>query len=112
MSHCDLKQLLRDSITKKKSLIHEYYHYQDSSLDEKSDFERLLFASVENISMIPKKKIEEIVDSFPITNDCKKELKKQLDTIVTILKLNSINGTTMKLDDSQIEVLNTFLIFA
>lgn len=109
MSHCDLKQLLKDSITKKKSLIHEYYHYQDSSLDEKSDFERLLFASVENISMIPKKKIEEIVDSFPITKDCKKELKKQLDTIVTILKLNSINGTTMKLDDSQIEVLNTFL---
>lgn len=109
MSRSDLKQLLRDSIAEKKSLIHEYYYYQDSSLDEKSDLERLLFASVENISMIPKRKQEKIVDSFPISKEEKKELKKQLDTIVTILKLNSINGTTMKLDDSQIEVLNTFL---
>ena len=46
MGYSSLVQLLRENIAKNKVLIHKYYLYQDFSLDEKIDLERLLFASV------------------------------------------------------------------
>lgn len=109
MGYSSLVQLLRENIAKNKVLIHKYYLYQDFSLDEKIDLERLLFASVFNISIIPYSDLEKIVDGFSITLEEKKTLKNQLRTIVTILKLNSINGTNMVLDEGQMEVLNIFL---
>lgn len=109
MGYSSLVQLLRENIAKNKVLIHKYYLYQDFSLDEKIDLERLLFASVFNISIIPYRDLEKIVDGFSITLEEKKTMKNQLRTIVTILKLNSINGTNMVLDEGQMEVLNIFL---
>lgn len=109
MGYSSLVQLLRENIAKNKVLIHKYYLYQDFSLDEKIDLERLLFASVFNISIIPYSNLEKIVDGFSITLEEKKTMKNQLRTIVTILKLNSINGTNMVLDEGQMEVLNIFL---
>lgn len=109
MGYSSLVQLLRENIAKNKVLIHKYYLYQDFSLDEKIDLERLLFASVFNISIIPYSDLEKIVDGFSITLEEKKTMKNQLRTIVTILKLNSINGTNMVLDEGQMEVLNIFL---
>lgn len=109
MGYSSLVQLLRENIAKNKVLIHKYYLYQDFSLDEKIELERLLFASVFNISIIPDSDLEKIVDGFSITLEEKKIMKNQLRTIVTILKLNSINGTNMVLDEGQIEVLNVFL---
>lgn len=109
MGYSSLVQLLRENIAKNKVLIHKYYLYQDFSLDEKIDLERLLFASVFNISIIPYSDLEKIVDDFSITLEEKKTMKNQLRTIVTILKLNSINGTNMVLDEGQMEVLNIFL---
>ena len=109
MGYSSLLQLLRENIAKNKVLIHKYYLYQDFSLDEKIDLERLLFASVFNISIIPYSDLEKIVDGFSITLEEKKTMKNQLRTIVTILKLNSINGTNMVLDEGQMEVLNIFL---
>ena len=109
MEYSSLVQLLRENIAKNKVLIHKYYLYQDFSLDEKIDLERLLFASVFNISIIPYSNLEKIVDGFSITLEEKKTMKNQLRTIVTILKLNSINGTNMVLDEGQMEVLNIFL---
>lgn len=109
MGYSSLVQLLRENIAKNKVLIHKYYLYQDFSLDEKIDLERLLFASVFNISIIPYSDLEKIVDGFSITIEEKKVMKNQLRTIVTILKLNSINGTNMVLDEGQMEILNVFL---
>lgn len=109
MGYSSLVQLLRENIAKNKVLIHKYYLYQDFSLDEKIDLERLLFASVFNISIISYSNLEKIVDGFSITLEEKKTMKNQLRTIVTILKLNSINGTNMVLDEGQMEVLNIFL---
>lgn len=109
MGYSSLVQLLRENIAKNKVLIHKYYLYQDFSLDEKIDLERLLFASVFNISIIPYSDLEKIVDGFSITLEEKKTMKNQVRTIVTILKLNSINGTNMVLDEGQMEVLNIFL---
>lgn len=109
MGYSSLVQLLRENIAKNKVLIHKYYLYQDFSLDEKIDLERLLFTSVFNISIIPYSDLEKIVDGFSITLEEKKTMKNQLRTIVTILKLNSINGTNMVLDEGQMEVLNIFL---
>ena len=109
MGYSSLVQLLRENIAKNKVLIHKYYLYQDFSLYEKIDLERLLFASVFNISIIPYSNLEKIVDGFSITLEEKKTMKNQLRTIVTILKLNSINGTNMVLDEGQMEVLNIFL---
>ena len=109
MGYSSLVQLLRENIAKNKVLIHKYYLYKDFSLDEKIDLERLLFASVFNISIIPYSDLEKIVDGFSITLEEKKTMKNQLRTIVTILKLNSINGTNMVLDEGQMEVLNIFL---
>ena len=106
MGYSSLVQLLRENTAKNKVLIHKSYLYQDFSLDEKIDLERLLFASVFNISIIPYSNLEKIVDGFSITLEEKKTMKNQLRTIVTILKLNSINGTNMVLDEGQMEVLN------
>ena len=82
--------------------------YKDDTLEEKQELEKLMFASCYNISTVSLETINDIIDSFSISNDDKKQLKEDISTIMTILKLNNISGTTLVLDDSQINVLNKF----
>ena len=106
---CDnLIHLLKKSISEKKAIIHRYYQYKDDGLEEKQELEKLMFASCYNISTVSLETINDIIDSFSISNDDKKQLKEAISTIMTILKLNNISGTTLVLDDSQINVLNKF----
>ena len=106
---CDnLIHLLKKSISEKKAIIHRYYQYKDDALEEKQELEKLMFASCYNISTVSLETINDIIDSFSISNDDKKQLKEDISTIMTILKLNNISGTTLVLDDSQINVLNKF----
>ena len=106
---CDnLIHLLKKSISEKKAIIHRYYQYKDDTLEEKQELEKLMFASCYNISTVSLETINDIIDSFSISNDDKKQLKEAISTIMTILKLNNISGTTLVLDDSQINVLNKF----
>lgn len=106
---CDnLIHLLKKSISEKKAIIHRYYQYKDDGLEEKQELEKLMFASCYNISTVSLETIKDIIDSFSISNDEKKQLKEDISTIMTILKLNNISGTTLVLDDSQINVLNKF----
>ena len=106
---CDnLIHLLKKSISEKKAIIHRYYQYKDDALEEKQELEKLMFASCYNISTVSLETINDIIDSFSISNDEKKQLKENISTIMTILKLNNISGTTLVLDDSQINVLNKF----
>ncbi len=105
----DLLQLLKRCIAEKKAIIREYYKYEDSSLSEKKELEKLLFTSVENISTVSLEKLHDIIFSFPISASLKKELYEQLNTIIVMLKLNSINGTTLVLDDKQKNVLDKFI---
>ena len=106
---CDnLIHLLKKSISEKKAIIHRYYQYKDDTLEEKQELEKLMFASCYNISTVSLETINDIIDSFSISNDEKKQLKENISTIMTILKLNNISGTTLVLDDSQINVLNKF----
>ncbi len=106
---CDnLIHLLKKSISEKKAIIHRYYQYKDDGLEEKQELEKLMFASCYNISTVSLETINDIIDSFSISNDEKKQLKEDISTIMTILKLNNISGTTLVLDDSQINVLNKF----
>ena len=106
---CDnLIHLLKKSIGEKKAIIHRYYQYKDDGLEEKQELEKLMFASCYNISTVSLETINDIIDSFSISNDDKKQLKEDISTIMTILKLNNISGTTLVLDDSQINVLNKF----
>lgn len=106
---CDnLIHLLKKSISEKKAIIHRYYQYKDDGLEEKQELEKLMFASCYNISTVSLETINGIIDSFSISNDEKKQLKEDISTIMTILKLNNISGTTLVLDDSQINVLNRF----
>lgn len=106
---CDnLIHLLKKSISEKKAIIHRYYQYKDDGLEEKQELEKLMFASCYNISTVSLETINDIIDSFSISNDDKKQLKEDISTIMTILKLNNISGTTLVLDDSQINVLNKF----
>lgn len=106
---CDnLIHLLKKSIGEKKAIIHRYYQYKDDGLEEKQELEKLMFASCYNISTVSLETINDIIDSFSISNDEKKQLKENISTIMTILKLNNISGTTLVLDDSQINVLNKF----
>ena len=106
---CDnLIHLLKKSISEKKAIIHRYYQYKDDGLEEKQELEKLMFASGYNISTVSLETINDIIDSFSISNDEKKQLKEDISTIMTILKLNNISGTTLVLDDSQINVLNKF----
>lgn len=106
---CDnLIHLLKKSISEKKAIIHRYYQYKDDGLEEKQELEKLMFASCYNISTVSLETINDIIDAFSISNDEKKQLKEDISTIMTILKLNNISGTTLVLDDSQINVLNKF----
>lgn len=106
---CDnLIHLLKKSISEKKAIIHRYYQYKDDTLEEKQELEKLMFASCYNISTVSLETINDIIDSFSISNDEKKQLKENISTIMTILKLNNISGTTLVLNDSQINVLNKF----
>lgn len=106
---CDnLIHLLKKSISEKKAIIHRYYQYKDDTLEEKQELEKLMFVSCYNISTVSLETINDIIDSFSISNDEKKQLKEDISTIMTILKLNNISGTTLVLDDSQINVLNKF----
>lgn len=106
---CDnLIHLLKKSISEKKAIIHRYYQYKDDGLEEKQELEKLMFASCYNISTVSLETINGIIDSFSISSDEKKQLKEDISTIMTILKLNNISGTTLVLDDSQINVLNRF----
>lgn len=106
---CDnLIHLLKKSISEKKTIIHRYYQYKDDALEEKQELEKLMFASCYNISTVSLETINDIIDAFSISNDEKKQLKEDISTIMTILKLNNISGTTLVLDDSQINVLNKF----
>lgn len=109
VNDCDnLIHLLKKSISEKKAIIHRYYQYKDDGLEEKQELEKLMFASGYNISTVSLETINDIIDSFSISNDEKKQLKEDISTIMTILKLNNISGTTLVLDDSQINVLNKF----
>lgn len=106
---CDnLIHLLKKSISEKKAIIHRYYQYKDDTLEEKQELEKLMFASCYNISTVSLETINDIIDSFSISNEEKKQLKEDISTIMTILKLNNISGTTLVLDDRQINVLNKF----
>lgn len=106
---CDnLIHLLKKSISEKKAIIHRYYQYKDDTLEEKQELEKLMFASCYNISTVSLETINGIIDSFSISSNEKKQLKEDISTIITILKLNNISGTTLVLDDSQINVLNRF----
>lgn len=106
---CDnLIHLLKKSISEKKTIIHRYYQYKDDALEEKQELEKLMFASCYNISTVSLETINDIIDSFSISNEEKKQLKEDISTIMTILKLNNISGTTLVLDDRQINVLNKF----
>lgn len=54
-------------------------------------------------------KIKNIVLGFSISDEEKQDMIEELNVIMTILKLNSINGTNILLDDVQNEVLDRFL---
>ena len=104
-----LVQLLRKNITNNKKVIHDYHLYRDDHLDEKQELEKLLFITTLNVSTMPFEKIKDIVLGFTISDKEKEEMIDELKVIMTILKLNSINGTNILLDDGQNEVLNKFL---
>lgn len=104
-----LVQLLRKNITNNKKVIHDYHLYRDDHLDEKQELEKLLFITTLNISTMPFEKIKDIVLGFTISDKEKEEMIDELKVIMTILKLNSINGTNILLDERQNEVLNKFL---
>ena len=67
---CDnLIHLLKKSISEKKAIIHRYYQYKDDALEEKQELEKLMFASCYNISTVSLETINDIIDSFSISND-------------------------------------------
>lgn len=104
-----LVQLLRKNITNNKKLIHDYHLYSDDYLDEKQELEKLLFITTLNVSTMSFEKIKNIVLGFSISDEEKQDMIEELNVIMTILKLNSINGTNILLDDVQNEVLDRFL---
>ena len=104
-----LVQLLRKNITNNKKLIHDYHLYRDDYLDEKQELEKLLFITTLNVSTMSFEKIKNIVLGFSISDEEKQDMIEELNVIMTILKLNSINGTNILLDDVQNEVLDRFL---
>ncbi len=109
VSQNSLINLLRDNITRKKELINEYYHYQDSSLSYKEELEKKLTREIWKIALVDFKRIEEIISNFDISDLEKENIINPLNDACKILEINYNEGTTLELDNTQLIAINSFI---
>lgn len=105
----NLINLLKDAINDKKKAVKEYNNHLDKNLSNKIEVLENLRKDINEITKIEMSKLNEMVDSFQISDKDKDDMKKELDIIKALLTLNQKEKTNYTLLPSQLTTISAFL---
>lgn len=105
----NLINLLKEAINDKKQAVKEYNNHLDRNLSTKIEVLDNLRNDINEITKIEMSKLNEMVDSFQITEEAKADMKKELDVIKALLTLNQKEKTNYTLLPSQLTTISAFL---
>ena len=93
----NLINLLKDAINDKKKAVKEYNNHLDKNLSNKIEVLENLRKDINEITKIEMSMLNEMVDSFQISDKDKDDMKKELDIIKALLTLNQKEKTNYTL---------------
>lgn len=105
----NLINLLKEAINDKKQAVKEYNNHLDRNLSTKIEVLDNLRNDINEITKIEMSKLNEMVDSFQISDKDKDDMKKELDIIKALLTLNQKEKTNYTLLPSQLTTISAFL---
>ena len=105
----ELIAVLKEAINHKKSDVKEYNNRLDQNLSQKIELLENLKKDVNEITKADMNQVNEIVDSFSITQEEKDKMKKELDIIKAVLTLNQTEKTNYTLLPNQLAIMTSFI---
>lgn len=105
----NLINLLKEAINDKKKAVKEYNNHLDKNLSNKIEVLENLRNDVNEITKIDMSRLNEMVDSFQITDEDKAHMKQELDVIKALLTLNQKEKTNYTLLPNQLATISAFL---
>lgn len=105
----ELIAVLKEAINHKKSDVKEYNNRLDQNLSQKIELLENLKKDVNEITKADMNQVNEIVDSFSITQEEKDRMKKELDIIKAVLTLNQTEKTNYTLLPNQLAIMTSFI---
>ena len=105
----ELITVLKDAINDKKNDVKEYNNRLDQNLSHKMQLMDDLKRDVNEIIKLDMNEINEIITLFPITDEEKASLKKELDVIKALLTLNQTEKTNYTLLPKQLDAVTEFV---
>ena len=105
----NLINLLKDAINDKKKAVKEYNNHLDKNLSNKIEVLENLRKDINEITKIEMSMLNEMVDSFQISDKDKDDMKNELDIIKALLTLNQKEKTNYTLLPNQLTTISAFL---
>ena len=105
----ELITILKDAINNKKNDVREYNNRLDQNLRGKMQILDDLRQDVNEITKVDMNTLNEIIQLFPLPDEKKASLKKELDIIKALLTLNQTEKTNYTLHPNQLAALTTFI---
>lgn len=109
MAEEQLIDILQKFVVKSKRQLEEYTHFLDQKIEEKEKIAKTLAININNIVGVDFELIKELVASFPISNEEKQNMIKEIELIVQLLALNKDDGITLSLNSHQNKIMADFL---
>lgn len=105
----ELITILKDAINNKKNDVREYNNRLDQNLRGKMQILDDLRQDVNEITKVDMNTLNEIIQLFPLPDEKKASLKKELDIIKALLTLNQTEKTNYTLHPNQLAAFTTFI---
>ena len=105
----ELITILKKAINNKKNDVREYNNRLDQNLRGKMQILDDLRQDVNEITKVDVNTLNEIIQLFPLPDEKKASLKKELDIIKALLTLNQTEKTNYTLHPNQLAALTTFI---
>ena len=105
----ELINILKNAINDKKNDVKDYNNRLDQNLSRKMQLMDNLKQDVNEITKLDMNELNEIVTLFPIPEEDKASLKKELDIIKALLTLNQTEKTNYTLLPNQLEAVTNFI---
>ena len=105
----ELINILKDAINDKKNDVKNYNNRLDQNLSRKMQLMDNLKQDVNEITKLDMNEINEIITLFPMEEEEKGSLKKELDVIKALLTLNQTEKTNYTLLPNQLEAVTKFI---
>lgn len=105
----ELINILKDAINDKKNDVKNYNNRLDQNLSRKMQLMDNLKQDVNEITKLDMNEINEIITLFPMEEEEKVSLKKELDVIKALLTLNQTEKTNYTLLPNQLEAVTKFI---